>query len=88
MFSPSMLGLKLSWIKKAETVLDGCIGIVNESKLKPDELWVDRGREIYNNLMQKWLDSNDILMYPTHNEGMSVVAEKYMRTFKGKIYKK
>ena len=27
-------------------------------------------------------------MYSTHNEGMSVVAEKLMKTLKAKIYKK
>ena len=38
--------------------------------------------------MQKWLDNNDILMYLTHNEGKSVVAERFIRTLKGKIFKK
>ena len=35
--------------------------IVNGSKCKPSKLWVDRGREYYNNLMQKRLN-DDILM--------------------------
>ena len=26
-------------------------------------------------------------MYPTHNEGKSVVAERFIRTLKNKIYK-
>ena len=38
--------------------------------------------------MQKWLDDNDILMYSTHNEGKSVVAERFIRTWKSEIYKK
>ena len=38
--------------------------------------------------MQKWLDDNDILMYSTHNEGKSVVLERFIKTLKGKIYKK
>ena len=38
--------------------------------------------------MQKWLDDNDILMYLTHNEGKSVVAERFIKISKGKIYKK
>ena len=37
--------------------------------------------------MQKCLGSNDFLMYPTDNEYVSVVAERVMRTLKGKIYK-
>ena len=35
--------------------------------------------------MQKQLD--DILLYSNHNEGSSVVAERFIRTLKGKIYK-
>ena len=38
--------------------------------------------------MQKWLDDNDILIYLTHNEGKSVVAERFVSTLKGRIYKK
>ena len=38
--------------------------------------------------MQKWLDDNDILMYLTHNEGKSVVAERFIKTLKGKMCKK
>ena len=38
--------------------------------------------------MQKWLDDNDILMYLTHNKVNSVVAERFIRTLKGKIYRK
>ena len=38
--------------------------------------------------MQKRLDDNDILMYSSHNEDKSVVAERFIRTLKGKIYKK
>ena len=38
--------------------------------------------------MQKWLNDNDILMYSTHNEGKSVVAKRFIKNLKGKIYKK
>ena len=31
---------------------------------------------------------NDILMYLTHNEGMTVVAERIIKTLISKIYKK
>ena len=30
---------------------------------------------------------NDIELYSTHNEGKSVVAERFIRTLKSKIYK-
>ena len=38
--------------------------------------------------MQKWLDDNDTVMYLTHNEGKSVVVERFIKTLKGKICKK
>ena len=38
--------------------------------------------------MQKWLDDNDILIYSTHIEGKSVVAERFIKSLKEKIYKK
>ena len=34
------------------------------------------------------LDNNDILIYSTHNEGKSVIAERFIKRLKGKIYKK
>ena len=37
--------------------------------------------------MKSWLEKNDIDMYSTHNEGKSVVAERFNRTLKNKIYK-
>ena len=30
--------------------------------------------------MQEWLENNDILMYSTHNEDKSVIAEKFIKT--------
>ena len=42
---------------------------VNEwSEGKQNKLCVDRGKEFYNSLMQKWLDDNVISMYSTLNE--------------------
>ena len=38
-------------------------------------------------LLKKWLQDNDIVMYSTNNEGKSVVAERFIRTLKSKIYK-
>ena len=41
--------------------------------------------ELWNSFIQKWLDNNDILTYCTHNEGKSVVAERFIRTLKGRL---
>ena len=55
--------------------------------LKPTKIWVDKGSGFYNAYFKKWLRDNDIVMYSTHNEGKSVVAERFIRTLKSKIYK-
>ena len=38
-------------------------------------------------LFKKWLKDNDIEMYSTSNEGKSVIAERFIRTLKTRIYK-
>ena len=68
--------------KKGKTVLNAFIEIVNESNRKPNKLWIDQGREFYNKLMQEWFGNNDILMYYTHNEGKSVVSERFIKKIK------
>ena len=68
--------------------LNDFIKRVNESNCKTNKLWVDQGRGFYNKLIREWLDDNDILMYLTHNEGKLVIAERFIRTLKAKIYKK
>ena len=37
--------------------------------------------------MNSWSEKNDIEMYSAHNKGKSVVAERFIRTFKYKIFK-
>ena len=41
----------------------------------------------YKNFSKKWLDDNDIKMYSTINEWKSVVAERFIKTIKNKIYR-
>ena len=61
--------------------------MLKEYSRKPNKIWVDKGGEFYNNSFKKWLQNNDIVMYSTNNEGKSVVAERFIRTIKNKIYK-
>ena len=37
--------------------------------------------------MKSFLQNNNIEIYLAHNEGKSVVAERFIRTLKNKIYK-
>ena len=55
--------------------------------VKPNKIWVDQGGEFYNKVLEKWLLDNDINMYSTYNEDKSVVAERFIRTLKNKLYK-
>ena len=59
----------------------------NIPERKPYKIWVERGSGFRNRSMKSWLQDNDIEMYSTHNEGKSVVPEKFIRTLKNKTYK-
>ena len=59
----------------------------SHSERKPKKIWVDKGSEFYNNSFKKWIKDNDIEMHSIHNEGKSVVAERFIRTLKNEIYK-
>ena len=37
--------------------------------------------------MKSWLQDNDIEIYSTHNEGKSVVPERFIKILKNKTYK-
>ena len=50
-------------------------------------MWLDKSSQFYNRSMKSFLQNNSIEMYSTHNEGKSIVAERFIRTLKNKIYK-
>ena len=74
-------------MKKKITITNAFQKILQESNRKPNKIWVEKGREFYNSSFNKWLKDNDIAMYSIHNEGKSVVAKRFIRTLKTKIYK-
>ena len=73
--------------KKGISIVKAFQIILKQSNSKPNKIWVDKGSEFYNAYFKKWLRDNDIVMYSTHNEGRSLVAERFIRTLKRKIYK-
>ena len=73
--------------KKGVSIVNAFQKTLNDSNRKPNKIWVDKGSEFYNSFAKKWLKNNDIEMYSIHNEGKSVVAERFIRTLKTKIYK-
>ena len=79
---------KYAWVvplkdKKGVSIVTAFQSILKQS----NRIWVDKGSEFYNASFKKWLRDNDIVMYSTNNEGKSVVAERFIRTLKSKIYK-
>ena len=53
--------------KKGVSTVNAFQKILDDSKRKPNKIWVDKGGEFYNNYFTKWLQDNDIVMYSTHN---------------------
>ena len=73
--------------KKGISIVNAFNKIIKQSERKPNKIWVDQGGEFYNSVFKKWLLDNDIIVYSTYNEGKSVVAERFIRTLKDKLYK-
>ena len=73
--------------KKRVSILNAFQGILDKSGRKPNKIWVDQGSESYNHNFKKWLANNDISMYSTYNEGKSVVAKRFIRILKNRLYK-
>ena len=73
--------------KKGISIVNAFNKIIKQSNRKPNKIWVDQGGEFYDNVFKKWLSDNDIIMYSTYNEGKSVVAGRFTRTLKNKLYK-
>ena len=83
---------KYAWVvplkdKNSVSIVAAFQSILKQSNRKPNKIWVNKGSEFYNAFFKKWLQGNDIVMYSTNNEGKSVVAERFIRTLKNKIYK-
>ena len=72
--------------KKGTSIVNAFQKIISEGR-KPNKIWVDQGSEFYNKSFKDFLKINNIEVYSTYNEGKSVVAERFIRTLKNKIFK-
>ena len=82
---------KYAWVvplkdKRGISIVNAFQKIISKGR-KPNKIWVDQGSEFYNNSFKDFLKINNIEMYSTYNEGKSVVAERFIRTLKNKIFK-
>ena len=73
--------------KRGVSIVNALEKKIEQFNRKPNKMWVDQGSEFYNKNFKKWLSGNNIEMYSTFNEGKSVVAERFIRTLKNKLYK-
>ena len=81
---------KYAWVnpfkdKKGTSIVNAFPKIIIERR-KPNKIWVDQGSEFYNQSFKDFLKINNIEMYSTFNEGKSVVAERFIRTLKNKVF--
>ena len=81
---------KYAWVvpikdKKGTSIVNAFKNII--SKRKANKIWVDQGSELYNNTFKDFLKINNIEMYSTYSEGKSVVAERFIRNLKNKVFK-
>ena len=71
--------------KRGISIVNAFPKIISEER-KPNKIWVDEGSKFYNTSFKGFLKINNIEMYSTHNEEKSVVAERFIRTLKNKIF--
>ena len=81
---------KYTWVvplkdKRRITIVNAFQKIISKGR-KPNKIWVDQDGEFCNNLFKRFLKTNIIERYSTYNEEKSVVAERFLRTFKNKIF--
>ena len=70
---------------KDENVSNAFCKIIDESGRKPSKIWVDKGSKFGNRSIKFWLQNNDTEIYSTHNEGKSVVSERFGRNLEPKF---
>ena len=73
--------------KTGSAVVDAFEEILNKTGRKPNNIWVDQGKEFCIKDIKSWLVDRGIGMYSTYNEGKSLIAERFIRTLKNKLYK-
>ena len=47
---------------------------------------IKKALQLINKSMKSLLEKNAVEMYSTHNEGKSVVAKRFMKTLRNRIY--
>ena len=82
---------KYAWVvllkdKKGTIIVNAFQKIISKGR-KANKIWVDQGSKFYNNSFIDFLKINNTEMYSIYSQGKSVVAERFIRTVKNKIFK-
>ena len=82
---------KYAWVvplkfKKDITIINAFQSILDNSKRKPNKVWVDQGSEFYNK-SYKMIRRQWHKMYSTYKKGKFLVAQRFIRSLKNEIYK-
>ena len=73
--------------KNAQTIKDSFENILISSKRKPNLIETDRGKEVYNNIFQDFLNKNNIKLYSRNSSFGAVFAERFNRTIRDLLKK-
>ena len=82
---------KYAWViplkdKRGISIVNAFQKMISKGR-KPNKVWFDQGNEFYNDSFKDFLKMTNIKMDSTYNEGKPVVAERFIRTLKNKIFK-
>ena len=83
---------KYAWVVPLKDKIKYCNNnafqkLLDESGRKQNKIWADKGSEFLNRPLKSWLARNGVEMYSLHNKRRSVIAERFIRILKNKIYK-
>ena len=68
--------------KNAQTIKDSFENFLINSKRKPNLIETDRGKEFYNNIVQDFLNKNNIKIYCRNSSLGAVFAERFLSYYK------
>ena len=73
--------------KNAQTIKDSFENILINSKRKPNSIESDRGKELYNNIFQDFLNKNNTKLYSRNIYSGAFFAERFNRTIRDLLKK-
>lgn len=82
---------KYAWVRPLRQKTSDCICKAFDDIFKsgriPKKLQTDHGTEFYNHKFKELLKKHNVNLYSTYSSKKACIAERFIRTFKGKMYK-